>query len=570
MADREPQREAILAALEHLLAWPDIARSPQLARFLDYIVRRTLDGDEQAIKAYSIAVDVLGRPADFDPQADPIVRVQARRLRGLIEQYYRGEGAGDLVRIVLPVGRYVPEFVIADAAVGAVEPAAQTTASAPGGGLPPTWFALAAAAAGLAVVAFSLATWQPRTSGAAPGSLAAEPSVKIVEFQNLAGDAPGAPLVAGLALELVTDLEQFEDIDVRYGAGGEDPTPNDASFVLTGIVRPDGPVVQYSVILTQAASNMVVWNRTISVAATEATEAAVLDRVSQALSLVLGSPRGPLHVAARQFLASGEEPAGRESVYLCRMLFNLYREAASAAEAGRAAQCLEALPEGERESAQALAARASLVAENPGPPMSAPAGDPERYRIAEAHMRRAIEQAPVSGFVWEQRARLLELRGDLAGARTAFGSSIQLNPANGDALAAYARLLALGGDLDGAEPMARAAVEGTPEPPPWYHGVPALLALRDRRPLEAMEHAERYAEADRELGPILAILAGQAARDNTVVNRYLPQVLEEVSFRTSGVLPRLRQRIADDALLQDIRSGLIAAGAPEEALVTGF
>jgi hypothetical protein len=110
LTDPAPQSEAILTALERLLAWPELARSPQLGRFLAYIVQRTIEGNGQSIKAYSIAVDVFGRPADFDPQADPIVRVQARRLRTLLDDYYRGPGIGDVVQIRLPVGRYVPEF----------------------------------------------------------------------------------------------------------------------------------------------------------------------------------------------------------------------------------------------------------------------------------------------------------------------------------------------------------------------------------------------------------------------------------------------------------------------------
>ena len=111
MNNVETDREGVKRALERLLAWPDIARSPQLANFLRYIVDRRLSGDAQSIKAYSIAVDVFGRSPDFDPQADPIVRVQARRLRGLLDQYYRGPGADEPLRIELPIGRYVPEFI---------------------------------------------------------------------------------------------------------------------------------------------------------------------------------------------------------------------------------------------------------------------------------------------------------------------------------------------------------------------------------------------------------------------------------------------------------------------------
>src|SRR5690606_12975454 len=98
MTEAEETREAALAALDRVTTWPEMARSPQLVRFLDYIITRRLDGDAQSIKAYSIAVDVFGRPADFDPQSDPIVRVQARRLRALLDQYYRGPGAEERFR----------------------------------------------------------------------------------------------------------------------------------------------------------------------------------------------------------------------------------------------------------------------------------------------------------------------------------------------------------------------------------------------------------------------------------------------------------------------------------------
>ncbi|MCS6760176.1 MAG: hypothetical protein MO852_15530, partial [Candidatus Devosia euplotis] len=107
--------------LERLLAWPEMANSPQLAKFVEYIVRQTLAGDGHAIKAYSIAVDVLGRSVDFDPQSDPIVRVQARHLRALIDEYYRGPGSADPIRTTLSVGRYVPEFDVVELSASATQ-----------------------------------------------------------------------------------------------------------------------------------------------------------------------------------------------------------------------------------------------------------------------------------------------------------------------------------------------------------------------------------------------------------------------------------------------------------------
>lgn len=574
MTDPAWQREAILTALERLLAWPEIARSPQLGRFLDYIVRRTLEGNEASIKAYSIAVDVFGRAADFDPQADPIVRVQARRLRALLDDYYRGPGLGEATQIHLPVGRYVPEFAAATEA-GAAEAPTGPSSPAPRGWpgswtFSASWFTLAVIALGLAMAAYAMTAWRPQKGEDRAIGAMQRPTITIVEFQNLATAMASPPQVAGLAIELVTDLEQFGNIAVRYGGGGEAnaavPDLPASDYVLTGIVRPDGDVVQYSAILTDSVTSTVVWNQTLPVPVEEALKPGLLDRVSKSLSLVLGSPRGPLHVTARQLLASSAPLDGRFNAYLCRVLFDLYRETGGGAAAARASACYASLPESDRNSAPVLAAMASLLVErNDGEGTPA-----ERLRQATEDLQEAIGLDPVSGFVWEQQARLHEGQGDLATARADFSSAVQLNGASVDALAAYARLLALGGNLAEAETMARDAAENSPDPPPWYQGVPALLALRDGDLATAIADAELYAKADRELGPILAIMAAQRAGDSDVVNRYLPQVLDVAAFRTEGVLPRLRHRIGDVALMDTIHAALVRAGVPPAALTGPF
>ena len=83
----------------------------QLAAFLNFIVLRTLEGREKEIKGYTIAVEALGRPESFDPLIDPIVRVEAGRLRKALADYYAGPGRDDPVRIEVPRGSYVPRFV---------------------------------------------------------------------------------------------------------------------------------------------------------------------------------------------------------------------------------------------------------------------------------------------------------------------------------------------------------------------------------------------------------------------------------------------------------------------------
>ncbi len=92
--------------------------SLRLTRFLTYIVEATLAGGGDRIKAYTVAVEALGRGANFDPQTDAIVRVEAGRLRSALARYYSGEGQSDPLAIELPRGTYVPTFRRRDAEPG--------------------------------------------------------------------------------------------------------------------------------------------------------------------------------------------------------------------------------------------------------------------------------------------------------------------------------------------------------------------------------------------------------------------------------------------------------------------
>ncbi|MBY3754646.1 hypothetical protein GBZ26_16115 [Azospirillum formosense] len=79
-------------------------------RFLRYVVEECLEGRAQQIKAYCIAVSVFNREPSFDPQSDPIVRLEAGRLRRSLEHYYLTAGRDDPIRIVVPKGGYAPRF----------------------------------------------------------------------------------------------------------------------------------------------------------------------------------------------------------------------------------------------------------------------------------------------------------------------------------------------------------------------------------------------------------------------------------------------------------------------------
>ncbi len=96
--------------LERILASPTFQQVDRLKRFLSFIVTETIAGRGDQLKEYVVGVQVFGKESSFDPRTDPIVRVQARRLRARLARYYRGEGNNDETVIDLPKGGYLPVF----------------------------------------------------------------------------------------------------------------------------------------------------------------------------------------------------------------------------------------------------------------------------------------------------------------------------------------------------------------------------------------------------------------------------------------------------------------------------
>ncbi|MEJ0078513.1 MAG: hypothetical protein WDO17_24340 [Alphaproteobacteria bacterium] len=110
IALNQPNAAAVRVQVERMTASSVFCNSPQLATFLYFIVEAQLRGKGERLKGYTIGVEVLRRDTSFDPQVDPIVRVEATRLRRALERYYAGPGADDTIMISLPRGGYVPRI----------------------------------------------------------------------------------------------------------------------------------------------------------------------------------------------------------------------------------------------------------------------------------------------------------------------------------------------------------------------------------------------------------------------------------------------------------------------------
>lgn len=109
-SDAQPQPEEIRSALEHLLSQPEFQGSNRVKKFLTFVVERHLDGQQDLLKAQPIAVHVFDRDENFDAHANPIVRVEATRLRKVLRAVYDRPDFNERVEIELPLGSYAPNF----------------------------------------------------------------------------------------------------------------------------------------------------------------------------------------------------------------------------------------------------------------------------------------------------------------------------------------------------------------------------------------------------------------------------------------------------------------------------
>jgi len=178
-----PGTEQVRAELRRILRSEAFDASERNKAFLDFVVEETLAGRSQYIKGYTVARSVFHRDSDFDPQLDPVVRIEASRLRRSLERYYLTSGKADAIRIELPKGGYVPRFAIFEEPDIARETHAVSSA-------------LEKVSAGAAPVVYCL------------------PSIVVFPFDNLSGDADLDLLSKGLAEELITRLTLRREFDV--------------------------------------------------------------------------------------------------------------------------------------------------------------------------------------------------------------------------------------------------------------------------------------------------------------------------------------------------------------------
>jgi TolB-like protein len=180
--------------VDKIAASEGFLNSERLCRFLRFTVEAKLRGEGDQIKEYLLGREVFDRSADYDPRIDPIVRVEARRLRKKLEEYYEGPGREDALRVDYPKGSYAPEFQ------SAVPAANGSTRAADAGLSIRHWAWLLAGAALVAGVAGGLYFRQAKTE---PAAVAVVPARWIWKSEHFSAALQDVDLAERIGAEMV-------------------------------------------------------------------------------------------------------------------------------------------------------------------------------------------------------------------------------------------------------------------------------------------------------------------------------------------------------------------------------
>ena len=324
--------------LARILNSTDFDATGREHRFFSYVVEETLAGRGDRIKAYSIAVEVFGRGQSFDPQSDPIVRIEAGHLRRAIERYYLTSGQADPILITIPKGGYVPVFSYRERTALAELPAPVVSRQVTEHAV--RWtksrLLMAAVLVVFLAVAASAAWWWTFDRSVAPE----RPRVLVEAFDNPAGTDGARAVAVGLKEEIVQQLSKFGDILVMESAAkaGDTSIPP-PRFVVAGsvVLSPDDFLLR--VRLINRANNSILWadsyNGPLKVTAFVDAQAEIARNVSRNLAQTYG-----IIFQADQNLNVNNAPDDW-TAYACTLSFFEYRIEVDAERRSSVRACLE-------------------------------------------------------------------------------------------------------------------------------------------------------------------------------------------------------------------------------------
>lgn len=235
--------ELVKKQLRKLLDQEELKRSPILAKFLEHVVVTKLAGREDEIKEYTIGVKALGRPMDFNPQLDAVVRIHASRLRNILFQYYHGAGKDDLIVISIPKGTYVPVFDVNNEKTEQLHHYVRSQSEINGYEKP----------------------------ALRPKGISIKPVIAVLPFHNLSPEHTNVSFLTSLGEQLSTELSKFDNLTILsyYATQNLESSVTDLKeiknkvgidYILTGSLRFLNGTLRLNIQLLAVDSGNILWS----------------------------------------------------------------------------------------------------------------------------------------------------------------------------------------------------------------------------------------------------------------------------------------------------------------------
>ena len=412
------------------------AGSARHKRFLSYVVDKAISGDGGLLKGYTVGIDVFDRPTDFDPQIDPIVRIEAGRLRRSLEQYYLTEGKNDPIVISVPKGGYVPSFSPREAV----------------------------------------------STDKSPERSSDPPTIQVRQFRNL-GNPDDDRFAAILSEEISTNLSRFRHLVVVPSFMSHSSTLA-AEFVVDGSIQVLDGETKFNVWLVENETGKTIWSDAFEGSTTTEQTAASLRDVAATVAAEVGHPMG----SVVRFIARSE---GHK--YLgCRALYEAYRyrETRDGTQLAKVRTLLKAAISEDPRNSEAMALLAIIKLDNAFGPLvdwsSDPTVLPRALDLAEKAVAIDPHNATAHQAILETQFRLGDTKRALEGGRRA----IRLNPNHSTLLAVFGAQLCYAGNWAEGKKHIRRARLHLHQVPTWFRIIDVFEHYQKREYRLALRVAE--------------------------------------------------------------------------------
>jgi tetratricopeptide (TPR) repeat protein len=512
--------DEVQRALAAIVASPAFSASPQLAAFLRFVVEAALDGQSDRIKGYTIAIEALGRDASFDPQSDPIVRVEAGRLRRALDRYYAEAGQNDPIVIELPRGSYVPVFerrtlpppqpIVERSVFGSIARVVAFPEST-------TWIALGLGLMGYAVVdlvvldQLHLGTREQTAAALSPQPAHADdkrpfvgPSIYIAPVMVSGNPILLAPTSSMLEVRLRDVFARFDDITVISELPHASQRRQPADYRLVTAIEPAANgTSNLRFQLIDSADGSIAWTRTVERLDTSTDQRYAQAGLVHEIAGELLQPFGVIHARERAKEAARHD---RDPRYACLLQAFQYFRGADRTQHESVRACLQAAVTSDPSFASGFSSLARVYYREYmfGLPEEAATRALDRALNAA---RNAIDVNPSNVRAYHVLMDIHMARGEIGEAMAAGDRALALNPYDSDGAIQYASHLVLLGDVDRGVAMLRERVRYVGTMPMRYTSVLAIAAYLKSDFTTALAYANQLASDEFPFGLVIQAAA---------------------------------------------------------------